>query len=63
MGAFFTQRDFAPQNPQGKKPGYPLQFLKKPSAFLRDFRFYPLRAHGPGCRGSPASLLPSFISP
>jgi hypothetical protein len=26
-----------------KKPGYPLQFLKKPSAFLRDFRFYPLR--------------------
>jgi hypothetical protein len=27
----------------GKKPGYPLQVLKKPSAFLRDFRFYPLR--------------------
>jgi hypothetical protein len=23
--AFFAQRDFAPQNPQGKKPGYPLQ--------------------------------------
>jgi hypothetical protein len=30
----------------GKKPGYPLQFLKKPSAFLRDFRFYPLRGTG-----------------
>jgi hypothetical protein len=30
----------------GKKPGYPLQFLKKPSAFLRDFRFYPLRPMG-----------------
>jgi hypothetical protein len=28
LGAFFAQRDFAPQNPQGKKPGYPLQFLK-----------------------------------
>jgi hypothetical protein len=29
------------------KPGYPLQFLKTPSAFLRDFRFYPLRAYYP----------------
>jgi hypothetical protein len=26
-----------------KKPGFPLQFLKKPSAFLRDFHFNPLR--------------------
>jgi hypothetical protein len=22
VGAFFAQRDFAPQNPQGKKPGF-----------------------------------------
>jgi hypothetical protein len=26
-----------------KKPGFPLQFLKIASRFLRDFRFYPLR--------------------
>jgi hypothetical protein len=36
LGAFFTQRDFAPQNPQGKKPGYPLQFLVAPLSLLRD---------------------------
>jgi hypothetical protein len=29
-----------------KKPGYTLQFLEIASRFLRDFRFYPLRAHG-----------------
>jgi hypothetical protein len=42
-GAFFALRILLRKITLGKKPGYPLQFLKKPSAFLRDFRFYPLR--------------------
>jgi hypothetical protein len=79
VGAFFTQRDFAPQNPQGKKPGYPLQssgfcFAKSAriSASIQaawtssnpvGIATSPLRAQGPGCRGSPASLLPPLISP
>jgi hypothetical protein len=48
MGAFWN----FPPEAGNSRPGYPLQFLKKPSAFLRDFRFYPLR--GLACRARSA---------
>jgi hypothetical protein len=38
-----------------KKPGYPLQSFCPPLADKKDFRFYPLRAHGLGGGSKPAA--------
>jgi hypothetical protein len=37
FGRIFCLADFAPQNPQGKKPGYPLQVLESADALSAGF--------------------------